>query len=432
MLIYVEYITERLLYTLSFVFGDRKIAYELTNDGVAFIAAKGLKLNYSEREFEDSFQIFPAKVLFEDELQKVVPEIGTYREISCLAFDETPDVLASIFYVLSRMEEYNSLHTDGLGRYKATASILHKNNWLQVPICDVWSNALIALLEKEWQTSLKAQQPRFSFQPTFDIDNTFAYAHKNTLRTFLANTKDLIYGRTARRQDRQMVRQGRSQDPYDTFEQIEALAQHFEDTKVFWLLGNYTKLDKNISHLNLAQQEKIKQIAAVAEIGVHGSSLTPYNSQQLEIEIQRLAQIIGYRPNSNRQHFLLLHLPNTYDNLIKAGITHDYTMGYAEQTGFRAGTARCFKWFDLHKNEVSTLNVHPFVYMDGTLLEYLQLAPSEAKARIAELYQEVKKYGGTFSFLWHNETISGYQQWENYQEVFKENFILNTAKSNAN
>jgi hypothetical protein len=330
------------------------------------------------------------------------------------------------------MEEYNSLHTDGLGRYKATASILHKNNWLQVPICDVWSNALIALLEKEWQTSLKAQQPRFSFQPTFDIDNTFAYAHKNTLRTFLANTKDLIYGRTARRQDRQMVRQGRSQDPYDTFEQIEALAQHFEDTKVFWLLGNYTKLDKNISHLNLAQQEKIKQIAAVAEIGVHGSSLTPYNSQQLEIEIQRLAQIIGYRPNSNRQHFLLLHLPNTYDNLIKAGITHDYTMGYAEQTGFRAGTARCFKWFDLHKNEVSTLNVHPFVYMDGTLLEYLQLAPSEAKARIAELYQEVKKYGGTFSFLWHNETISGYQQWENYQEVFKENFILNTAKSNAN
>jgi hypothetical protein len=66
-LIYVEYITERLLYTLSFVFKDRKVAFQLTNDGIAFIAAKGPKLNYSKREFEDCFHIFPATILFEDE-----------------------------------------------------------------------------------------------------------------------------------------------------------------------------------------------------------------------------------------------------------------------------------------------------------------------------------------------------------------------------
>lgn len=431
MLIYVEYITERLLYTLSFVFKDRKVAYQLTNDGIAFIAAKGPKLNYSKREFEDCFHIFPATILFEDELQREAPKKGVYQDITCLAFNETPDVLASIFYVLSRMEEYKSMHTDGRGRYKAAASILHKNNWLQTPICDVWSNALIAMLEKEWQISLNAQKPRFYFQPTFDIDNTFAYAHKNTIRTFFANTKDLIYGRTKRRNDRQMVRQGRSKDPYDTFDQIAELAQHFEYTKVFWLLGNYTKLDKNLPHLNVPQQEKIKQIGAVAEIGIHGSSLTPFNTQQLEIEIQRLEQIIGYRPKSNRQHFLLLHLPDTYHHLIEVGIAHDYTMGYAEQTGFRAGTARCFKWFDLQKNEATNLNIHPFTYMDGTLLEYLKLSPNEAKERISALYQEVQRYGGAFSFLWHNETISGYQHWESYQEVFKENFVVNQAKSNA-
>ena len=107
-------------------------------------------------------------------------------------------------------------------------------------------------------------------------------------------------------------------------------------------------------------------------------------------------------------------------------------MGYAEQTGFRAGTARCFKWFDLLKNEATNLNIHPFAYMDGTLLEYLKLTPSEAKIRIGELYHEVQKYGGAFSFLWHNETISGYQHWESYKEVFKENFVLHAAKSNGN
>jgi hypothetical protein len=138
---------------------------------------------------------------------------------------------------------------------------------------------------------------------------------------------------------------------------------------------------------------------------------------------------VGYQPNSNRQHFLLFKLPFTYQQLIKAGITHDYTMGYAEQTGFRAGTARAFKWFDLQKNEVTSLTVHPFVYMDGTLLEYLQLSPTDAKARIQALYKEVQKYGGAFSFLWHNETISGYQHWESYQSVFKENFLINQANN---
>jgi hypothetical protein len=82
-LIYVEYITERLLYTLSFVFGDRKVAYQLTNDGIAFMGEKGPKINYSNRDFVDGFQIIPAKILFEDELQKEAPTKGQYEDITC-------------------------------------------------------------------------------------------------------------------------------------------------------------------------------------------------------------------------------------------------------------------------------------------------------------------------------------------------------------
>lgn len=429
MLIYVEYITERLLYTLAFVFQDRKIHYELTNDGIAFIAASGPKINYSTREFDAVLQLRPAELLFSDELFTGKIDKGAFNDTPCLAFNGQADLLASIFYVLSRMEEYNSVQTDSLGRFLAKASVCTQFQWLQEPICDVWCTALLAYLEVQLDQSLKALKPRFYFQPTFDIDNTFAYAHKNTIRTFFAHSKDLLYRRNERIKDRQLVRNGQKPDPYDTFDQITELAQHFPDLKVFWLLGNYSKLDKNISHLNAAQQAKIKQVAAHAEIGIHGSSLTLHSQQQLEIEIQRLEQIIGYRPNSNRQHFLLLQLPQSYKQLLQAGITHDYTMGYAEQTGFRAGTARTFKWFDIHKNEITNLNIHPFVYMDGTLLEYLGLTPEAAKERIAQLYSMVQKHGGSFSFLWHNETIAGYQQWASYLEVFKENFILKQRHS---
>lgn len=424
MLIYVEYITERLLYTLNFVLRDRDIQFKLTNDSTYFKSAIEPKFNYSNSEFEGVLQIRPATLLFDDQLCKETPLIGEFHQTHCLQFDNISDLLASVFFVLSRMEEYNSSQRDHLDRFMARGSILSKAGWLQTPICDIWSEAFIAFLNNVLQVDLKAKRPAFYFQPTFDIDNTFAFAHKNKLRSFLAQTKDLFYQRKERAQDRRKVRSGLAADPYDTFDTIVNIAAKYPDTKVFWLLGNYTSKDKNLSHLNEAQQIKIKKIAAETEIGIHLSSITSLDFKQIQIECERLAQITGQPTISNRQHYLIYTLPQTYLLLLKAGIRHDYTMGYAEQTGFRAGTARTFQWFNLLKNEVTELQIHPFVYMDGTLKEYLGLNNEAAKQRINELFKVVKRFGGAFCFLWHNETIGGYQQWADYQEVFYENFKL--------
>jgi len=57
-LIYVEYITERLLYTLSFVFKDRKVAYQLTNDGIAFIAEVVPNLTIQNANSQIAFKSF--------------------------------------------------------------------------------------------------------------------------------------------------------------------------------------------------------------------------------------------------------------------------------------------------------------------------------------------------------------------------------------
>lgn len=424
MLIYVEYITERLLYTLNFVLRDREVQFRLTNDSTFFKNAIEPKFNYSNTEFEGALQIRPAALLFDDQLYRETPQIGEFHQTDCLQFDNIADLLASVFYVLSRMEEYNSTQRDHLDRFMARGSLLSKAGWLQTPICDIWSEAFITFLNNQLQVDLKAKKPAFHFQPTFDIDNTFAFAHKNKLRSFLAQTKDLLYQRKERAQDRRKVRSGLATDPYDTFDTIANIAIQYPQTKVFWLLGNYTSKDKNLSHLNEAQQVKIKKIAAETEIGIHLSSITALDFKQMQIECERLAQITGQTTLSNRQHYLMHTLPQTYLLLLKAGIRHDYTMGYAEQTGFRAGTARTFPWFNLLKNEVTELNIHPFMYMDGTLKEYLELTNDAAKQRIRDLYKEVKRFGGTFSFLWHNETIGGYQQWADYQEVFYENFKL--------
>ena len=109
----------------------------------------------------------------------------------------------------------------------------------------------------------------------------------------------------------------------------------------------------------------------------------------------------------------------TYHRLLESGIKHDFTMGMADRVGFRAGTSRPFKWFDLEKDCVTELVIHPFAYMDGTLNECLDFRPEEAMSKISSLYNEVRQFGGEFTFIWHNETIGDYGKWEGWKKVFE-------------
>ena len=161
------------------------------------------------------------------------------------------------------------------------------------------------------------------------------------------------------------------------------------------------------------------------EIGIHGSYGSNDAEFQLGTEMGRLADITGKEVAKNRQHYLMINLPFTYQALLRQQITDDYTMGYADIAGFRAGTARIFNWFDLHKNESTALRIHPFTYMDGTLHEYLKLSPAEAKKKISSLYEEICHYGGQFSYIWHNETIGDYAHWKGWKEVFSHTINLN-------
>jgi hypothetical protein len=195
---------------------------------------------------------------------------------------------------------------------------------------------------------------------------------------------------------------------------------------VFWLLGNYAAYDKNISWKNKTLQKLIQRCHRFASSGIHPSYASGNNVKVVLKESNRLKKIIGGEIKVSRQHFLRLRFPYTYHSLIEAGIQEDYTMGYADDVGFRAGTSRVFPWFDLIKNEQTDLMIYPFAYMDGTLNEYLHLTPEEAMHLIRSLYEEISLFGGNFTFIWHNETLNNRGKWEGWREVF--NYSLNLAQ----
>ena len=96
MLIYVDEISERLIYTLDFVFKERGLTYSLTNDSQQFDSFSQAKINYSDRYFPNYIQVKPASVLFDEEVLIYEIGTGTFEDEDCLSFNKVIDPLASI------------------------------------------------------------------------------------------------------------------------------------------------------------------------------------------------------------------------------------------------------------------------------------------------------------------------------------------------
>jgi hypothetical protein len=424
--IYSTKITPRLEYVLELVFSAVKTPYSIQTDKNEFIQTKTPKLNYSNESFENSCKIEPSPVLFDTGLSVYGITKGYFEQEECLLFNEKLDPFASIFYVVSRMEEYTYKKLDKHGRFEAVNSVMTRFDWMQKAMCDRWSNAIVQFLVRNAGLVLEQIPPKVNIIPTFDIDNAFAYKHKGELRKSLSIFKDFLKGDFFRIQQRTKVLLGFKKDPYDTFDKIIEIAKRGFSVKMFWLLGDYSKYDKNISHTNKMHQSTIQKMNEFCEVGIHPSYKS--NSYELHLlhEKERLEAILEKEIFTSRQHFLKLSVKKTYPISISMGIRHDYTMGYAEVTGFRAGTCRPFYWYDLTEEKKTELMIHPFVYMDGTFNEYLKLTKSEAKKTILNLYNEIAKVGGDYVFIWHNETIGDYRKWKGWSEVLEYTLNLNT------
>ena len=156
--------------------------------------------------------------------------------------------------------------------------------------------------------------------------------------------------------------------------------------------------------------------------GLHPSFGSNKGYDILEKEVKRFSKVIGERVKRSRQHYLQLKMPDTYRNLLKAGIREEYSMGYASALGFRASTSLPFKFYDLPEELETKLLVYPFEIMDITLHNYLRLRSSQAMDHIIKIIDEIKAVNGLFIPLWHNESLSEYGMWIGWRKVFEDMF----------
>jgi hypothetical protein len=384
-------------------------------------------INYSGLNISGAFKITPDPLLFETDISS--------REISVTEWHGLPvffqadngsdlpfDIFAASFFLLSRYEEYLDFQPDEHGRFRASDSLAFRNGFLCRPVIDLWTKEFARTLLKKFQT-IAFRRNEFRALVTIDADEPFAYTGRR-----LSGSLSVLFREIAMKTGLSGRKPGRTgqgiKDPYDVFDYIDETLNRFgADSVFFFPVGDQSDFDKNPSYRNKEYKELILRISGKYPTGIHPSYHSAENSSVMNTETSRLKSLLGSEIIRNRFHYLRIAFPRLYSCLYDTTITEDYSMGYPDEPGFRAGIARPFSFYNIIKDEVTPLRIIPFHVMDYTLFENKGLDGENAKILIRNIIKEVKDVGGTFVSIWHNTSLLDNPDCRKWRDVFEYTLI---------
>ncbi len=418
-LIYCPIPNPKVKYVFDFIFEQYDI------DQILFIQDRNkfsrdqssIKLNYSEEAIRGSIQI-PCSLYFGLANWQGAPDIKRYLldKNGHVSFD----FVAAIFFLLSRAEEYSQEDRDIHNRYKPSHSILSKEGLLDIPVIDYWVEDFMALINDKCLINLKSRSS-YKFYSTIDIDHIYAYKSKPLYVRAGSLARDILKGNFQRIKDRR-----RDIDPYDTFDYLLDVHKGLNiDPSFFVLTSKRTSYDKSLAPAHPLFIKKIKEITH-KEIGIHPSYYAQ-DSTQIISEKKILEEIIAKPIVQSRFHYIRMSLPDSYQELIKAGIKKDYSMAYPSVIGFRSGTSRSYRWYDISEDQCTDLEIIPFQLMDVTLRNYMSLSTQEAIEKSKKIIDQIKQVKGSCTLIWHNSSFYDTEGWAGWKEVYEQ--LLAYAKA---
>lgn len=343
------------------------------------------------------------------------------------------DMIAGTYFLISRYEETIQYKIrDVHGRFPGKESLPFRAGFIHRPIVDAYGQLL-----RKWFSqmgiTINLPEPQIrQINLTHDVDAPFfmrtwrniARGIKNgqNINTLLQAKfgpleKDHYYTFPWFLDENKKVRTIWGDDKCKSFFFFKAGGNEIQDRPHYNLRG------RDIQKLMLL----IKKHAGIC--GLHSSYEAGKNPQQILKEKAKLEKAFKTKITANRHHFLSSREPGDMAMLEKAGITDDYTMGYADVAGFRLGTARPVYRIDTENKQLCSLKLHPMTVMDSTLSEskYMGLTEQEAIDYCINLVRQVEKHHGELTILWHNTSFTtegGYLK-SVYQALINELCLIN-------
>ena len=436
-LIYVKSTSSRLQYIAHFIFKEIiKAPYAITSHADSFKDFDGIKINYSREEIStNELKVPDCGILYQSGITQQAIEIFEVDGIK--AFFKSPsfhpsrvsnefpfDIFSASFYLLTRYEEYLPHQQDEFGRYDHRGSLAYKNDFLQLPLINIWIGIFSAWLQEK-NPGLIMQPSTFKYIPTYDIDIAYAYRYKGTAKNIAGSLQSVLSLNLAVVRERVRVLRGKQKDPFDNYDWLvrEHMDHAMQPIYFFLMAGKNTQYDKNILANTRAMQQLVIYHAEKYSIGLHPSYYCIEAPSLLIEEKKNLESITGLRIRKSRYHYIRFNLPQGYRNLIEAGFESDYSMGYGSINGFRASVASTHRWYDLAEEKQTKLQIHPFCYMDSTAIFEEKIQAEEAYNEMLYYYNTCKAVNGTMITVMHNHFLGDDKiEWRNIYEKFLDKF----------
>ena len=326
------------------------------------------------------------------------------------------DLVASAYFLISRYEEMVKADIrDVHGRFPGIESLPNRARFIDSPLVDEYGKLLrIELREAGIQVDELPHKIRKIFL-THDVDQL---SHYRNLRGFMGG---LLRGIRRPKEGNKAIKTyfgGLKNDPWYTlpwlFKLDNSVRQIVGEDRcepiVFIKVGGGShKEDKPFIWHHIQDFQSLIKLCKRKNItfGLHLSYEAGINTDLIPVEKKQLEKISRKKTGYNRNHYLDSREPEDMESLIDAGITDDFTMGYADVAGFRLGTCRPVKWINPKTKQLTSLILHPLTMMDGSLSDkrYMNLNAHDAYEYCIRLINMVESWNGELVLLWHNTSV---------------------------
>ncbi len=320
------------------------------------------------------------------------------------------DVFATLFFMLTRWEEYVIKDRDEHNRFPHQSSLAYKNNFLNRAIVNEYVEFFWNMLNS-LDNSIVRKQQNFSLLLTHDVDEIERYLTPKNLLKALAG--DIIYRKSLIKLFQTLteyiqIKRSNKKDPYDTFEMIMNMSEEFGlKSHFFFMAGGTSKKYDNRYKIESDKSHKI--INNIQDrghfIGIHPSYNAYNNALQFKKEKDALEKVSLSKITSGREHYLRFEVPITWQLWEENEYKWCSNLAYAQQSGFRTGCCIPYTPFNILSRKQLTIVERPLILMEATFAQEVQSV--EAFNKLADYYFDiVKKYQGEFVLLWHNASFN--------------------------
>ena len=328
-----------------------------------------------------------------------------YFKNDCIIYtaDGKPDLLATCFYMINSLQEFNSSHKDKMGRFTFEGSYQHKFRNIKENLVQQYFDKL-------------AGHPKFSFlQPVKEATSVFiSHDIDNINRAWLEDGFAALKKGQVHHIFRLLFNAAIQKPDWFNMDKIMSIHNEHDLKSTFFWLANKGKAANGLQDADYdVRSRKVQQaISFIEKNGFENGIHKSISEESFGYEYEKL----GFKPTANRYHYLKFSLPHAYSEMERAGIKLDASLGFSGQYGFRNSYGQPFQPFNMEKQKAFDLVEIPLHVMDRTL--YYMHTPKEKIADVVIGFFEANKYNCTLSLLWHNNFFTSIK-YDGYLEAYK-------------